>query len=257
MTIQRGAHARADDEQPPTGHRAVGERRRLALLWSVVAVLAAGGVWVVATSPHQGETATGTPSGDKLQTTAVVVGHPAQPLTESQSFVAERYFPAQRAYEYDGYRARRSGSREGADCAAVQNDKTRNVLAGLDCQGWIGVALTRGDQPVISSVTVLRFLDEGAAAKALPTVRDKAAAFEFTYPEGLFAPAEGVEPMSATRVELVGHHITLTVSRYLDQRAGDAPGNTGKTDKAGEVQEVLAFSNRSAAAVAGMPFMWM
>ncbi|GLW69674.1 hypothetical protein Kpho02_19730 [Kitasatospora phosalacinea] len=248
MTIQRGAPARPDDEQPPTGHRAVGERRRLALLWSVVAVLATGGVWVVATSPHQGETATGVPSGDKPQTAAAVAGHPAPPLTESQSFVAERYFPAQRTYEYDGYRARRSASREGTDCAAVQNDKTRNVLADLGCQGWIGVALTRGDQPVVSSVTVLRFLDAGAAAKALQTVRDNAANFEFTYPEGQFAPAEGVRPLSATRVELVGHHITLTVSRYLDQRAAASP------DKA---DEVLASSNRSAAAVAGMPFMWM
>ncbi|QKW23379.1 hypothetical protein HUT16_33670 [Kitasatospora sp. NA04385] len=244
MTIQRDAHGRADDEQPVAGHRAVGERRRLAALWSVVGVLAAGGVWVVSTPDHRNAGAAA-PSGDKAVTAPAVAGQPAPPLTESQSFVAERYFPAQRAYEYDNYRAHRSASREGTDCKDVQGDKTRDVLADLACQGWIGVALTRGDQPVVSSVTVLRFLDAGAAAKALQTVREKAGDFEFTYPDGLLAPAANAQPMSATKIELVGHHITLTVSRYLDQRAGEAP------------DEVLRASNRAAAAVAGLPFMWM
>ncbi|RAJ47110.1 hypothetical protein K353_00311 [Kitasatospora sp. SolWspMP-SS2h] len=244
MTIQRGPHARGDDEQPPHGHRASGKRRRLAVLWGVVAVLAAGGVWVVATPHHRGA-ASGAPSGDKPTAQAAVAGQPVEPLTESQSFLAERYFPAQRGYDYDNYRARRSTAREGAECRGVQNDKARDLLAELGCQGWLGVALTRNDQPVASSVTVLRFLDEGSAARALPTVRDKAADFEFTYPEGMFAPAANVRPMSATRVELVGHHITLTVSRYLDQRAGEKP------------DDLLTASSRSAAAVAGQPFMWM
>ncbi|WP_030464064.1 hypothetical protein [Kitasatospora sp. NRRL B-11411] len=244
MTIQRGAHARGDDEQPPHGHRAVGERRRLVALWGVVAVLAAGGVWVVATS-HQRSAVSGAPGADKSASPAAAAGQPAQPLTESQSFLAERYFPAQRAYEYDNYRARRSAAREGAECRAVQNDKTRDVLAELGCQGWMGIALTRSDQPVVSSVTVLRFSDAAVAARALQTVREKAADFEFTYPDGLLAPAGTARPMAATKVELVGHHITLTVSRYLDQRTGEAP------------DELLTTSNRAAAAVAGQPFMWM
>ncbi|MFC8723266.1 hypothetical protein [Kitasatospora sp. NPDC057198] len=243
MTIQRDAHLSTDDEQPPTGHRAVGERRRLVALWGVVAALAVGGVWVVST-PRQGA-ASGAAAGNKPAAAPAVAGHPEQPLTESQSFVAERYFPAQRSYEYDDYRAHRSASREGADCGAVQEDKGRDVLADLACQGWIGIALTRSDQPVISSVTVLRFLDAGAAAKALGPVREKAAAFGFTYPDGVLPPAEGVVPMAAVKVELVGHHITLTVSRYFDQRPGAEP------------DEVLKDSNRSAAAVAGLPFMWM
>ncbi|MGW4803225.1 hypothetical protein [Kitasatospora sp. NPDC004272] len=243
MTIQRDAPARADDEQPPAGHRAAGERRRLAALWGAVAVLAAGGVWVVS-NPHQGD-ASGAPAGDKPAAAPAAAGQPAPPLTESQSFVAERYFPAQRAYEYDGYRARRSASREGADCKDVQRDRGRDVLADLACQGWIGVALTRADQPVVSSVTVLRFLDAGAAAKALPVVREKVADFGFTYPDEVLPPAGDAEPMSVAKVELVGHHITLTVSRYRDQRPGGTP------------DEVLKDSNRSAAAVAGQPFMWM
>ncbi|MEV7213381.1 hypothetical protein AB0O31_09850 [Kitasatospora cineracea] len=245
MTIQRGAHARGDDEQPPHGHhRAVGERRRLVALWGVVAVLAAGGVWVVSTS-HQQSTASGAPGADKSASPAAAAGQPAQPLTESQSFLADRYFPAQRAYEYDNYRARRSAAREGTECRAVQNDKTRDALAELGCQGWMGIALTRSDQPVVSSVTVLRFADAGAASRALQTVREKAADFEFTYPDGLLAPTGTARPMAASKVELVGHHITLTVSRYLDQRTGEAP------------DELLTTSNRAAAAVAGQPFMWM
>ncbi|BAJ32870.1 MULTISPECIES: hypothetical protein [Kitasatospora] len=243
MTIQREAPARADDEQPPAGHRAAGERRRLAVLWSVVAVLAAGGVWVVAT-PKQSAAPAGQGGGDKPAASAAV-GQPVPPLTESQSFLSERYFPSQRAYEYGGYRARRSAARDGADCRAVQNDKTRDVLAELGCQGWLGIALTRADQPVISSVTVLRFLDPEAAAKALQAIRDKAGDFEFTYPDGLFAPAGGVRPMAAARVDLVGHHLTVTVTRYVDQRPGDGP------------DALLTASNRSAAAAAGQPFMWM
>ncbi|WP_033221034.1 hypothetical protein [Kitasatospora phosalacinea] len=242
MTIQREAHA--DDGQPVAGHRAVGERRRLAALWSAVGLLAVGGVWVVST-PHHGDAGASTPSGDKSATAPAVAGQPVPPLTESQSFVSERYFPAQRVYEYDNYRAHRSASREGADCKDAQGDKTRDVLADLACQGWIEVALTRADQPVVSSVTVLRFLDADAAAKALQTVRERVGEFEFAYPDGLSAPAAGAKPMSAAKVELVGHHITLTVSRYLDHRAGEAP------------DEVLRASNRSAAAVAGLPFMWM
>ncbi|MFD8597959.1 hypothetical protein ACFV1L_23425 [Kitasatospora sp. NPDC059646] len=245
MTIQGGAPAGVDEDLPVAGHRAVGERRRLAFLWSVVGVLAAGGVWVVST-PHPGDILPGLgPTSTQPAAAAAPAGQGAQPLTEAQSFNSERYFPAQRTYDFDLYKAHRSAARDGADCRAVQNDKTRNLLEKLECQGWLGIALTRNDQPVITSVTVLRFTDAGAAARALQAVREHAAEFEFTFPDGLVAPAAGVKPMAATRVELVGHYLTLTVSRYADQRAGAGP------------DEVLTASTRSAAAVAGQPFMWM
>ncbi|RKE23097.1 hypothetical protein [Streptomyces sp. TLI_171] len=242
MTIQQDAPA--GEPRPPAGHRAVGERRRLAALWGVVAVLAAGGVWVVATPHHKDGTPGATPSGSGTAA-AVLPGQPAPPLTESQSFNAERYFPVQRAYDLEAYRAHRTAARDGADCLAVQRDKAHDVLDALDCKGWLGIALTRTDPAVITSVTVLRFADAAAAAKAVQAVRDHAAAFEFTYPDGLFAPAEGVKPMAATRVDLVGHHITLTVSRYADQRTGNGPDG------------VLTDSTRYAASLAGQPFMWM
>ncbi|KDN81096.1 hypothetical protein KCH_71900 [Kitasatospora cheerisanensis KCTC 2395] len=235
----------ADADLPVARHRAVGERRRLAFLWSVVGVLAAGGVWVVST-PHPGDVLPGLgPTSTQPAAAAAPAGQAAQPLTEAQSFNAERYFPGQRAYESDLYKARRTAARDGADCKAVQNDKTRNVLEKLDCQGWLGIALTRNDQPVITSITVLRFTDPAAAARAVQAVREHAADFEFTFPDGLVAPAAGVKPMAAVRVDLVGHYLTLTVSRYADQRAGDRP------------DETLSASTRSAAAVAGQPFMWM
>ncbi|MFJ5231042.1 hypothetical protein ACIQBJ_14245 [Kitasatospora sp. NPDC088391] len=242
MTIEEDPAA--GDPRPPTGHRVVGERRRQVAMWGVVAALAAGGVWVVAT-PHRNGAASGlAPSGNGT-VAAAVAGQPVAPLTESQSFAVERYFPAQRSYEFDAYRARRTAARDGTDCLAVQIDKTRDALEELGCQGWLAVALTRTDQPVITSVTVFRFADPVTAEKAVQTVRDRAADFEFTYPDGLLAPAANVRPMASTRVELVGHYLTLTVSRYADQRVGDAP------------DEVLAASSHCAAALAGQPFMWM
>ncbi|MFD8478488.1 hypothetical protein [Kitasatospora sp. NPDC059673] len=245
MTIQGDAPAGADEDLPVTGHRAIGERRRLAVLWSVVAVLAAGGVWVVST-PHPGDILPGLgPTSTLPAAAAAAPGQVAKPLTEPQAFGAERYFPAQRAYEYDAFKARRTAARDGADCQGVQIDKSHNLLEKLDCQGWLGVALTRNDQPVISSITVLRFNDRDAAARAVQTVREHAAEFEFTFPDGLVAPAAGIRPMAATQVELVGHHITIAVSRYADQRAGDNP------------DEILTASARVAAAIAGQPFMWM
>ncbi|MFJ1754933.1 hypothetical protein [Kitasatospora sp. NPDC088134] len=242
MTIEEDPPA--GDPRPPTGHRVVGERRRQVAMWGVVAALAAGGVWAVST-PHRNDGASGaTPSGSGT-VAAAVPGQPVAPLTESQSFTAERYFSAQRAYEFDTYRARRTAARDGADCLAVQADKTGDLLEELGCQGWLAVALTRTDQPVITSVTVFRFADAAAAAKAVQTVRDRAAGFEFTYPDGLLAPAANLRPMAATRVELVGHYLTLTVSRYADQRVGDA------------ADEVLVASSHCASALAGQPFMWM
>ncbi|MFJ5924615.1 hypothetical protein ACIQF6_18650 [Kitasatospora sp. NPDC092948] len=245
MTIQGDAPTGAAEDLPVTRHRAVGERRRLAVMWSVVAVLAAGGAWVVST-PHPGDILPGLgPTSTLPATVTAAPGQVAKPLTEAQSFGAERYFPGQRSYESDQFKAHRTAARDGTDCQGVQNDKTHNLLDKLDCQGWLGVALTRSDQPVISSVTVLRFADAGAAARALQAVHDHAAEFEFTFPDGLVAPAAGVRPMAATRVELVSHYITLIVSRYADQRPGDAP------------DELLATSARSAAAIGGQPFMWM
>ncbi|MFD5559503.1 hypothetical protein [Kitasatospora griseola] len=245
MTIQGEAPAGAAEDLPVTGHRAVGERRRLAALWSVVTVLAAGGVWVVST-PHPGDILPGLgPTSSLPATVAAAPGQVAKPLTEAQAFNSERYFPAQRGYEYDQFKARRTAARDGGDCQGVQNDKSHNLLDKLDCQAWLGVALTRNDQPVITSITVLRFADTGAAAQAAQAVRDHAAEFEFTFPDGVVAPAAGIKPMTAIRVETVGHHITVIAARYADQRPGDHP------------DDLLTASARSAAAIAGQPFMWM
>ncbi|MFD7641676.1 hypothetical protein ACFV4P_13580 [Kitasatospora sp. NPDC059795] len=245
MTIQGGVTASADEDQPATSHRAVGERRRLAALWSVVAVLAAGGVWVVST-PHPGDILPGLgPTSTQPAAAAAAPGQVAKPMTEVQAFTVDHYFPVQRAYDHDLFKSRRTAGRDGVDCQGVQLDKSHDLLEKLDCKDWFGVALTRTDQPVITSITVLRFNDPAAAAQALQAVRDHAAEFEFTFPDGLVAPAAGVKPMAAIRVELVGHHITLVEARYADQHPGDG------------ADEMLTASARSAAAIAAQPFMWM
>ncbi|MEV4561427.1 hypothetical protein AB0K51_31190 [Kitasatospora sp. NPDC049285] len=245
MTSQRQPHTLAAEHQPPAGHRSAGERGRKAAMWSIVAALAAGGVWLVS-KPHPGDVLPGLgPTSNQPSASPLAVGQAAPPLTEAQSFNTERYFPAQRAIELDGYRARRTAGRDGADCQAIQLDKTRDLLKDLSCQGWLALALTRTDQQVISSVAVLRFADPRAAGRALEAIRDKAADFEFTYPDGVGAPAATVKPMTAARIEQAGHYLTVTLSRYADQRAGTAP------------DALLIDSTRSAAAAAGSPFMWM
>ncbi|MGW4378797.1 hypothetical protein [Kitasatospora sp. NPDC004531] len=249
MTIQGDAPVGADKDQPMAGHRAVGERRRLAVLWSVVTVLAAGGVWVVST-PHPGDILPGLgPTSTQPAAAAAVPGQIAKPMTEAQAFTAERYFPAQRTYEVDVFKAHRSASRDGVECQGFQIDKSHDLLEKLDCLDWLGVALTRNDQPVITSVTVLRFADPGTADRAVQAVRDHAAEFEFTFPEGLIAPAAGIRPMAAIQVEVVGHYLTLVEARYADQR----PGSGGGTAP----DETLTASARAASALAGQPFMWM
>ncbi|MFG2821604.1 hypothetical protein ACGFX4_19510 [Kitasatospora sp. NPDC048365] len=223
-------------------------RRNRIVLWCALAGVAAGGVWVVS-RPHPGDLLPGLgPTSSKAPAAVPPPGaQAAQPPTEAQAFTAERYFPAQRTIDQDGYRARRTAARQGADCVETQADRAHDALKDLGCQAYVAVAFSRADQPVVTSVTVLRFNDAGAAAKAAQALGDKAAAFAFTLPDGTPPPAVNgtAKPMTAARVAAAGHYLTVTVSRYADQRAGNAP------------DQALQESTRAAAYVARAPFSWM
>jgi len=240
----------------PAGHhpdaaaqrRPVGGRRRRAVLWCALAGVAVGGAWVI-TRPTPGDLLPGLgPTSTKPAAAAPAPGVAGtQPLTEAQSFTAERYFPTVRAIDQDGYRARRSAARQGGDCADTQVDRAHDALKDLGCQGYVAVAFTGADQPIVSSVTVLRFADAAAAQKAEQAVRERASTFAFVMPDGVPAPSASpaARPMEAVRTVLTGHYLAVAVSRYTDHRTGSAP------------DQHLTDANHAAVATARAPFLWM
>ncbi|WP_158515445.1 hypothetical protein [Kitasatospora sp. MBT63] len=245
----------AHQHQPAPAHsRGPRVTPRRILLWVVLAGLAAGGSWVV-TRPNPGDLVPGLgPTSTRPSSGPPVPGVlPAPPQTEAQSFTAERYFPAQRGLDLDGYKARRSNAGQGADCADTVQDKAHDPLRDTGCQGYLLVAFTRLDQQVTSSVTVLRYADEASARKAEAAVREGAAALLFLPPEGT-APATAPspsasaakQPVTTRKVAVVGHYLTVTVSRFADQRT-----TVPETDHA------LDEATRNVSYTAGLPFVWM
>ncbi|GAA2740614.1 hypothetical protein GCM10010440_08390 [Kitasatospora cinereorecta] len=212
--------------------------------------MAAGGAWAVS-RPNPGDLLPGLgPTSTTPSAAAPASGAPdLQALTEAQAFTAERYFPAQRAVDQDGYKARRTAAHQGGDCVETQADRAHDALKDLGCQGYVAVAFTRTDQPVVTSVTVLRFADAGAAGKAEQALGDKVPSFLFTLPDGSPVPAatpsSTAKPMQAAKLALAGHYLTVTVSRYADQRTGATP------------DQALVESTRAAAYTARVPFVWM
>ncbi|MER8185932.1 hypothetical protein [Kitasatospora sp. NPDC094015] len=224
--------------------------RQRMLLWVALAALAAAGSWAV-TRPNPGDLLPGLgPTSTKPATGTTAPGAaPAQPLTEAQAFAADWYFPAQRGIEQDGYKGRRANAGQGADCADAVLDKAHDPLRDSGCQGYLAVAFVRLDQQVDTSVTVLRFADEAAAGKTGAVLREPAAALLQLQPEGAPAapgPQAGKQPLTSRRVAVVGHYVTVTVSRFADQRT-----------TAAETDHSLDEATRAVGYAAGLPFAWM
>lgn len=170
----------------------------------------------------------------------------AQPLTEAQAFTAERYFPGQRGIDQDGVKARRTGAGQGTNCLDVLHDRTHDPLHGAGCQGYVSVSYTSLDQKTQSSVTVLRFNDDAAAANAVQLLQDKLDTLTFVPPDGSTpAPTASADTKGVpkSRVERVGHYLTVTASRYADAHA--AP------------DAALDGTNRVVAYAAEAPFLWL
>lgn len=229
-------------------HRAHGSRRR-AIALSVAGAVAIGIGVVVAESGDWQEGA-GRTAADAPTTLAP----PSQPLTEGEFFAAERYFPAAEPFAHDAYKARRTVGRQGPACVETLVDRNKDVLADTGCLGYVVVGFTRDDQQVHSSVTVLRFADGAAAEKARQLLADpdpNAAAIAFVVPEAATVPTPSAspstppaDPQTRTQVDVVGHYLTVTSSRFADLRPTSA-------------DQVLEETTRAVSFIARAPFLWL
>ncbi|WP_280714330.1 hypothetical protein [Kitasatospora sp. MAP5-34] len=236
---------------PAHTHRARRGRRR-ALVGCTLAVVVSGVGWLV-TRPEPGDWAPGLgPTGASTRASVPAIGAaPAEPQTEAQSFTADRYFPAQRGIDLYDFKAKRTLTKQGPDCAETLRDRAHDVLHGAGCQGYVSVGFSGLDQPVVTTVTVLRFADAAAAAKAGQALDGDHEALAFLVaPPAPGSPASAPlptgKPLTSSRVEAVGHYVTVTVSRYADLRAAN-PTPDGALDAA----------TRAVSFTAGAPFAWM
>ena len=202
----------------------------------MVAVVAGVG-WIVS-RPQPGDWIPGLgPSSADATKTPPVLGNPVPPtVTDPEGLTADRYFPAQRTIEADGYKGKRLGVRQGQDCAEALQDRAVDPLHDSGCQGFIAVSFTGVDQPVYSSITVLRFPDEASAEKAAQALRPQdgtPGAIAFILPDASAAPAPvaGAHALRPPRVAAVGHYLTVTASRLAETHtaapATSAPGTPG------------------------------
>ncbi|HJD83806.1 hypothetical protein ABZX88_21170 [Kitasatospora aureofaciens] len=238
-----------------TGRRAVG--------WVVMVGVVAAGGWII-TRPMPGDYIPGLgPSTKDSARTPPVVGNPP-PTTDPEALNAGNLFPAQRPVEVAGYKARRGGIRQGEKCDEVLQDRTQELLKDSGCQAYLIVSFTGVDHPVRSSVTLLRFADQAAAARAADTLRGKPGAVAFILADTNFAAAPSAgsaKPGSEARVEAVGHYVTVTSSRPGDARPADtassnpAPSTPTPTASGGEPN--LDEATRALSYAAGQPFVWM
>ncbi|BFV55330.1 hypothetical protein KCMC57_up04340 [Kitasatospora sp. CMC57] len=231
-------------------HRAHGSRRRMIALCTAGAVAVAIGVLLTETGDWlEGAGRTTAEARRALSTDAVP---PLQPLSEKDFFVAERYFPATRPIDQDGYKAQRTLGHQGEDCTLTLADRAHDVLRETGCQGYVVVGYLREDRQVVSSVTVLRYADQAAAEKARQVLAADSAAIAFVTadpaaPTPIGSPAPGAaKPVTDTQVEAVGHYLTVTSSRFADQRPS-APANDGS----------LGAATRAVSFTARAPFMWL
>ncbi|WP_441247719.1 hypothetical protein [Kitasatospora sp. McL0602] len=233
------APAAAPNAAPTAAHRARRRPRRV-LAGCAIAVLAVGVGWVVK-SPHPGDWMPGLgPSSTHPVDTAPVIGAtPAQPATEAQGFTADRYFPALRAVDQDDFKGRRTVGKQGPDCAETLRDRAHDILKQTGCQGYVEVGFTRSDNQLLASVTVFRFADAATAEKAKRAVDPSALVFLTADPA---AAAPNPHALAGTRIETVGHYLTVTVLHFADQRTTDPD---------------LDAATRAVSYVAGAPFAWM
>lgn len=275
MTTQ-GEHTpspadRGTDE--PSGayrHRRVGPRRVVAWL-AVGGVVAAGG-WII-TRPHPGDwiPGLGPSSKDAAKTPPVFGTPPPRAVTDTENFNVDTYFPAQRPVETAAYKGRRSGARQGQDCAEMLTAGLQDVLRESGCEGYLSASFTGIDKPVLSSVTVLRFADEGAAARAAQALRAKPGAVAFVQ-DGLLVPAPTpgatAKPGTAPRIDAVRRYVTVTSSRHPQGPAAPAttaPAPPAPTTPGAPVpqptatvppEQALDEATRALAHAAGSQFVW-
>ncbi|KQV17185.1 MULTISPECIES: hypothetical protein [unclassified Kitasatospora] len=226
-------------------HRAHGSRRRTIALCSVGAVAITLGVVVAKT----GDWLEG--AGRTIQVVSSDSVPPVQPLSEKDFFVAERYFPAAKPIEQDGFKALRTAGRQGEPCVETMADRARDVLRDTGCLGYVTVGYLREDRQVTSSVTVLRFADQAGAEKARQVLAADSTAIAFVTADPAATPAASgspspgaAKPVTSTQVEAVGHYLTVTSSRFADQRA-TVTDNT------------LDTATRAVSFTARAPFMWL
>ncbi|MFE6054718.1 hypothetical protein ACFQ6N_28520 [Kitasatospora sp. NPDC056446] len=246
----------------PGGRRTAG--------WIVMVGVVVAGGWII-TRPMPGDYIPGLgPSTKDSAGTPPVVGTPP-PRTDPEGLNVDNYFPAQRVVEAAGYKARRNGVRQGENCAETLQDRAQDPLKDSGCQAYLTVSFSGQDRPVLSSVTLLRFADQAAAARAAEALRAKPGAVAFILADATTAPAlpaaggkQGGEP----RVEAVGHYVTVTSSRIGDGRsAAPTPTGTGApttpapastpTGTAPSAEQSLDEATRAISYVAGSPFVWM
>ncbi|MBD0689537.1 hypothetical protein [Streptomyces sp. CBMA123] len=245
-----------------TARRAVG--------WVVMVGVVAAGGWII-TQPMPGDYIPGLgPSHKDASSTPPVVGSPP-PTTDPEGLNADNLFPAQRPVEVAGYKARRGGIRQGEKCDEVLQDRTQELLKDSGCQAYLIVSFTGVDHPVRSSVTLLRFADQAAAARAADTLRGKPGVVAFMLADTNIAPAPSAgsaKPGSEARVEAVGHYVTVTSSRPGDARPADtASSNPAPSTPASSTPAPTASGSggepnldeatRALSYAAGQPFVWM
>ncbi|GAA1162901.1 hypothetical protein F4556_000443 [Kitasatospora gansuensis] len=230
-------------------HRAHGSRRRTIALCIVGAVAITIGVVVTETGDWL--EGAGRTTAESMQLAAPTDA--SQPLSEKDFFIAERYFPAAKQIEQDGYKAGRTAGQQGEDCAVTLADRAHDVLHDSGCQGYVTVGYLREDKLVVSSVTVLRYADQAAAEKARQALAAAPAAIAFftadpgVTPAATGSPSPGAaKPATETQVEAVGHYLTVTSSRFVDQRP-TAPANDSS----------LGTATRAVSFTARAPFMWL
>jgi hypothetical protein len=222
-----------------------GGSKRLVAWCGALAVLGAGG-WVVS-RPHPGDLlpGLGSTSSDK----SVVLGTPAPTsATDPNPFDVNRYFPPAKPIEVNNYKGKRSGARQNSDCSEILQDPAKNILKDAGCEGYMAISISRADSKVLTSVTVLRFADDGAAAKAAQLLEDHGDVVRFVLPDATMAapsPAAGGKADPAPKVQAVRHYVTLTTSRFAD---GHPPVAQPDPD--------LDEATRAGSYTAGTAFVW-
>ncbi|MFD4906392.1 hypothetical protein [Kitasatospora purpeofusca] len=274
-------------ERPEGAYRPRRVTARRVVGWvTVVGVVAAGG-WIV-TRPTPGDYIPGLgPSSKEVSKTPPIVGDPPQrTLVDPEALDVEAYFPAQRIVESGSYKGKRSGVRRGDNCTEVLQDRTLDLLREAGCKGYLAVSFTAQDRPVLSSVTLLRFTEAPAAARAVEALRARSGAVAFILPDASAAPALAAgqaRPAIEPRVELVGHYVTVSSSRPAEMYPGGAaapattpavPGTGTASPTVGAsvppasplpvpsastpgLDQLLDEATRAVSHSAGAPFVWM
>ncbi|MFF2662533.1 hypothetical protein ACFVUH_34875 [Kitasatospora sp. NPDC058032] len=246
--------------------------------WITVAGVVAAGGWIV-TRPTPGDYIPGLgPSSKEASKTPPIVGDPPpRTVADPEALDVDVYFPAQRVVESGGYKGKRSGVRRGENCTEVLQDRTLELLREAGCKGYLGVSFTAQEKPVLSSITLLRFADAPAAARAAESLRAKPGSVAFILPDASTAPAlpaAAARPATEARVELVGHYVTVTSSRPADAHPGfgtatasgtGSPSPSGSpvsplpvpSMSAANLDQLLDEATRAISFTAGAPFVWM